>query len=239
MSGEARVSRIGLLMLLLQALSTIIALFVVTNLVVALAGLGAMALALATFSGMLTAVLVATVWLRRDGLAWRDLGLGRLSAGDLRRALFTALALIAFYAVFLRLADWAGMPPLDISPITAAVADRESWLVWMILIGWGSAAFGEEMIWRGFFINRLERSTFLARMPANAVIAIQAVVFGLAHFYQGPTGILLSGVAGAILGTIYVRSGYRLWTVILAHGLVDSVALSLAHFGHASLLFGG
>ena len=39
-----------------------------------------------------------------------------------------------------------------------------------------------------------------------------AALFGFGHFYKGPAGILDSGVAGLILGGVYLLSGRCLWT---------------------------
>ena len=65
-----------------------------------------------------------------------------------------------------------------------------------------------------------------------AVILV-SVLFGYGHYYKGPTGILDSGVAGLIPGTAYMVSGRTLWACILAHGLIDTVAVVAAFFGWA------
>jgi uncharacterized protein len=57
------------------------------------------------------------------------------------------------------------------------------------------------------------------------------VLFGLGHYYKGPAGILDSGMAGVILGVAYLMSGRNIWTCVLAHGLIDTFALSAAYLG--------
>jgi membrane protease YdiL (CAAX protease family) len=39
-----------------------------------------------------------------------------------------------------------------------------------------------------------------------------------------------------VFGAIYVRSGRNLLPLILAHGLIETVALTLVYFGHGEML---
>jgi membrane protease YdiL (CAAX protease family) len=63
----------------------------------------------------------------------------------------------------------------------------------------------------------------------NVVLA--SVVFGLAHGYQGRSGIVSTGVVGAVLAWVFVGSGFDLWLAILAHGFVDTVGIALVALG--------
>jgi membrane protease YdiL (CAAX protease family) len=103
-----------------------------------------------------------------------------------------------------------------------------------LLLVWTFAAFGEEIGYRGYLLTRAAdiggRTT-----PAYWIgVVIVAVLFGYGHYYKGPTGILDSGVAGLILGAAYMLSGRNLWTCILAHGFIDTFAVSAAFFGWES-----
>jgi membrane protease YdiL (CAAX protease family) len=60
---------------------------------------------------------------------------------------------------------------------------------------------------------------------------VVAVLFGLAHWYKGPAGVLDSTVSGLILGGFYLLSGRNLWVTILAHGLSDTYALTALFLG--------
>lgn len=70
-----------------------------------------------------------------------------------------------------------GAPPLDVSTLQTVIeGDLVSYLVFLIPITWVSAAIGEELIARGFLLDRFMR---LYR-PRVAVVA-QATIFALAH----------------------------------------------------------
>ncbi|HEX2816696.1 MAG TPA: CPBP family intramembrane glutamic endopeptidase [Phenylobacterium sp.] len=98
---------------------------------------------------------------------------------------------------------------------------------------WTFAAFGEEIGYRGYLMKRAADVFGGTRLAWAAGLVISAVLFGYGHFYKGPAGILDSGVAGLILGGVYLLSGRCLWTCILAHGLIDTIGVVLLFFGLA------
>ena len=80
-----------------------------------------------------------------------------------------------------------------------------------------SAGIVEEIVYRGFLIWWLA-----LLMPMWAAVVVSSVAFGLAHTYQGPSGVLRTGIAGLALGILYVVSG-SIWLPILAHFLADAL----------------
>jgi membrane protease YdiL (CAAX protease family) len=110
---------------------------------------------------------------------------------------------------------------------------RDTWryLLFLIPIGWGTAAFGEEMLYRGFIYTRLVllfRESRVGRMVAGVG---QAALFGAVHLYLGPRGALNAFAIGLLSSAVYELSGRDLWPVIIAHGLTDTVGLTALHFG--------
>jgi uncharacterized protein len=96
---------------------------------------------------------------------------------------------------------------------------------------WIFAGLGEEIAYRGFLLNKL--SDALGRTRAADVLAVigSAVLFGFGHYYKGPAGVLDSGIAGLILGAVYLVSGRNLWACVLTHGFIDTFALLAAYLG--------
>jgi len=58
--------------------------------------------------------------------------------------------------------------------------------------------------------------------------------FGLAHAYQGITGIIDEGLMGFLLGVIYMRTGRNLAVPIIAHGVSDTIDFILIYLGKYS-----
>ena len=78
-----------------------------------------------------------------------------------------------------------------------------------------TAGIVEEIIYRGFVLWYLQH--FMSIWPA---VAVSSIAFGLAHSYQGPGGMLRTGLVGAVLGALFAISG-SIWLPIIVHILID------------------
>ena len=96
---------------------------------------------------------------------------------------------------------------------------------------WVTAGVAEEIIFRGFVLNRLGAVFAGRKNPWVWAVAIQAVIFGLMHLYQGPVGIVATGLSGVLMGTVYVMVGRNLVAIILAHGAWDTAAMVAIYLG--------
>ena len=103
-------------------------------------------------------------------------------------------------------------------------------LVLMLAVSWTTAAFGEEIVFRGFLLNRMSGLPVSAENWPWIALAVQAVLFGAAHAYQGPGGVVVTGALGAVLGALTFISGGDLWPAIIAHGLINTVSLTAIYF---------
>jgi len=86
-----------------------------------------------------------------------------------------------------------------------------------------SAGIWEELLFRGFLI------AWFAHWigPIGGVLAA-AAAFGVAHLYQGPSGVAKTGVAGLIGGFLYLLTG-SLWIPMVLHTAVDLHAGTLGY----------
>ena len=105
--------------------------------------------------------------------------------------------------------------------------------LYLVLI-WTFAAFGEELVYRGYLLTRAAEAGGPSRVAQGAALLAVSVLFGYGHYYKGPAGILASTVSGLVLGGVYWASGRNLWAAILAHGFRDTLALALALLGWSS-----
>lgn len=187
------------------------------------------AFAIPTFISVLVPVLVATLLLHISGQSWRDLG--ATGRGSFFKTLFLGsiltLIVLLLYAVGTSLLSSLGFPSMDVSELSDLISGNIiAYLFWMVFVVWGSAGVGEELIARGFLMNRLEAFFTKSPSPMTLAVVIQAILFGLAHSYQGPIGIILSGSVGLLFGCAYYRFGRNLLILIVAHGLVDTLAIT-------------
>lgn len=87
-----------------------------------------------------------------------------------------------------------------------------------------TAGVCEELVFRGFLIAVL--AAVLPTAPVWVCAMIAAVAFGLAHLYQGASGVVVTFGVGLILGGLYVLTGSLLAPVVV-HALIDLRAISL------------
>jgi len=181
---------------------------------------------------VLLSIAIATAVLRRHGRTWADVGL--TAHPNWRRTLGTALLLLlgtmGVTGILQLLIRSAGVAPPDYSRF-AAIRSNPRLLAMTLAIAWGTAAFGEEMLVRGFLLNRLAEAWGRSRGAWTGALFASSALFGLAHFYQGLSGMLLTGVIGLVFGTVYLAVGRNLWVTILAHGAIDTISLIALYAG--------
>ena len=106
---------------------------------------------------------------------------------------------------------WHQLVPDFSALIPVTMRERLIW-VWVAV----SAGVCEEVVFRGWLLSTLHRF----EIGGAALILTAAVMFGLAHAYQGITGVVATALAGALFSVLYVRTG-SLTVPILLHILVD------------------
>lgn len=173
--------------------------------------------------------------LRRRRSSYSALGMRRphswpATLGWVAAGLVVAVAgSIALGEAIRHLTDWA---PLDVGYIRKSIeGDMVVWAIWMLLVVWGSAAFGEELLSRGFVMDRLHAAFGGGRAALAGAVLVQALIFGLLHAVQGPTGIVITAYVGLVFAGVYLASGRNLWAPILAHGIADTISLTLLYAG--------
>jgi uncharacterized protein len=189
--------------------------------------------------------LLGSISLRVRGLGWRDVGLtlnlkgrapNRESGSDrpINLLIIGVIAGIGMEALEL----FATQPLLtkllnkgpDLHEMQELVG---SWKLLILFLGltWTLAAFGEEMVWRGYVMNRFADLFGRSRAGWIASAILISFLFGLAHFPQGPTGVIENIIDGAILAALYFATGRNLWAPIIAHGIQDTVDVLLIYLG--------
>lgn len=125
-----------------------------------------------------------------------------------------------------------GWPAKDLSRLGDLHGNPEQ-LALLLAIAWTSAAVGEEILFRGYLIPRLQQLFGSGRVALVIAVLGQAFLFALAHASQGPAGALQAGVVALTFGVAFVFTNRSLWSLILAHGLIDTVSLIALYAGHA------
>lgn len=160
----------------------------------------------------------------------RELGLGRPRSivRTLALGVLVGVVMLFFSKLLLTpIAEAITGIPRDLSAFEDVRGNLSVYLVLMPRI-WLGAAICEEIVFRAFLIGRLEAAFGGASRSATAAaVLLSSVLFGFAHTYQGPTGVLITGTLGLIFACIYAYGGRNLWFNIVVHGVYDTLSLGL------------
>ena len=165
---------------------------------------------------LLVGVGCGLVLLRGERLA--DIGLKKPESWMRTFIIGVGLAAIVFIAMYV--SEQAGFRR-DLSKFKDVQGNPELAILGVLyaLIG---AGFYEELTFRGFLMQAL--AMLFGGNRAAWIIAcfVQGALFGLAHAYQNPLGIAITGTLGVLMGLIVLASGRNLWPVIIGHGFFDA-----------------
>lgn len=178
-------------------------------------------------------VLLGWLSLRRRGMGWSDLGLRRpvrwratLAWGFVAGAALQLVSEFVTEPLVERLTGQAA----DLSEFRSLVGNLPASLGMLVLV-WTLAAFGEEMAYRGYMLERAATLGGRSRGAYLAGMMLVSVLFGLGHAYQGVAGVVGSAFSGLYFGGLYLAGGRNLWLPILAHGFSDTLGLALIYGG--------
>jgi len=173
---------------------------------------------------LLVGVGCGLVLLRGERLA--DIGLKRPE--NWTRTLIIGFGLAAVVFVAMYLSERAGFRR-DLGKFKPVEGNLELAVlsVFYALIG---AGFYEEFTFRGFLMQGLAMLFGGSRGAWIGACLVQGALFGLAHTYQNPLGIAITGTLGILMGLLVLASGRNLWAVIIGHGLFDASRFVLFYF---------
>jgi uncharacterized protein len=171
--------------------------------------------------------------LRLRGMRWRDVGFTppRHWRTAFLVGIVAGLCMEASELFFTQplLARWLGKMP-DLSDFADVVGNLKLTLIYLLLT-WILAAFGEELVYRAYLMNRAA-GVFRGTRTAWALsLVVISVVFGCSHIDQGATGMIENIWNGLLLGALYLACGRNLAVPIIAHGVTDTVDMLLMYWG--------
>jgi len=83
----------------------------------------------------------------------------------------------------------------------------------------------EELLDRGFLISWIERTLSSTTVATVLAVVLQAAIFGLRHSYDLLERSVTVALIGLAMGIGYVAFGRNLWSLILAHCLLNTASM--------------
>ena len=185
------------------------------------------------FAAVPISVLLAWWMLALRGEGWSDLGIRQPNP-------YWRLIAVVVVATFVLVAAGTGLRSL-LRDLTGWDVDTSRFdvlrgnlpaLVFGLLLVWTTAAFGEEMVFRGFVmhsLHRLLRDVANNRWAWTFALLVTGLIFGVGHAYQGIAGGILTGVFGVVFGLAYFAGRRNLWSSIITHGVYDTIGFVVVY----------
>ena len=95
-----------------------------------------------------------------------------------------------------------------------------------------TAGICEEILYRGYLMVYITSTIAIESMWPAALLS--SLAFGLGHAYQGPRGVLKTGLFGLAMAGLYLLTG-SIWLLIVLHAVIDLVSGSI---GRAAIAAG-
>jgi membrane protease YdiL (CAAX protease family) len=182
------------------------------------------------------AAVAAVVWLAAPQVSAAQAGLGwphRWPGPLTGAACLVLLAFVLLSTRALRAGALAGPPPGAAGPrprpgegrhseppgqSTVALLPRSRTERRLFAVVGVTAGVCEEWLYRGFFLAVL--AAVVPGTSRGLLVLAAAAAFGLAHLYQGVSGVVTTGVLGGVLAAVYLQTGSLLLPVLL-HAVID------------------
>ncbi len=110
-----------------------------------------------------------------------------------------------------------------------------NYVLW-ILIGFVLGGVLEEVLFRGFLLNRIAKFLGGNMFASITALVVTSAIFGLCHLYQGVSGSISTAFIGFLLGSIYLLSGKNLYYAIFTHGFINFTGLTILYLGKYEFL---
>jgi hypothetical protein len=186
--------------------------------------------------GYLFGILVAFILLWSYHWKWSKFGINPLKWRP------TILSALGYTLAIFILMDVIIQPIVEyfygFTDLSSLEGIRGNMINYLIFIGfmWVVAGFGEEFLYRGFFMKHL--AEVLGNKDRAWLISaiIISSIFGMAHLYQGVSGIITTGMVGFFLSMVFYWNRENLVLPMLVHGFYDMIGITLIFFGKERII---
>jgi membrane protease YdiL (CAAX protease family) len=166
-------------------------------------------------------------------MRWKEIGFERPEswgrAFGVAIAIGLAMEVLELFVTQPLLARWIGKMP-DLSDFADLVGNVKLLLIYLALV-WVLGALGEELVYRGYLMNRIAGLFRNTRAAWTVSLVAVSVAFGCAHLDQGSTGMVENILNGLLLGGLYLACGRNLAVPVIAHAFSDTLDFLLIYLG--------
>jgi membrane protease YdiL (CAAX protease family) len=165
--------------------------------------------------------------LRGSKFDWTRFGIGQKITGKtVLKSAIISLVLFSVFSLFIDpiLEAWLG--EYDLSSIDDIRGNLVGYIALMVIV-WVFAAFGEELLFRGYYMKALAELLGNHNKAWLLSAIITSLYFGISHVYQGLVGVVSVFLWSLTISLIFNKNRNNLLLLVLIHGLYDTVGVTL------------
>ena len=206
-------------------------LFIVTVIIVGLL--------LSIFAGQLGTILfyivvLITLWAKRWD--WKYFGMTRPNwSKTIYKAFLFAIGIFIIFDFLIQPLIEFYLGRIDLTKVSGIEGNLLNYIVF-ILLGWVLGGFCEEIIYRGYVLKRLAIILGDTNKAWLLSAVMASIVFGFAHNYQGPSGIIVTAMIALLFGFIFIFNKNNLIVLVLTHGIYNMIVITLIYLGKARMI---
>ena len=168
-----------------------------------------------------------TLWIRGDNLSALGFSLpSNLGATILQGLGYGFVIYLLSAAIFDPLSEKLTKTTHDHSAFNNIKGNWKAYIQLLVMV-WVFVTIIEEGIYRGFLMTEVSKIVGIGLGSTILNVIFTSIVFGFSHGYQNRSGMLSTGIIGALFGCVFVLSKLNLLVAIFAHGFLDTIALGL------------
>ncbi|WP_299887001.1 type II CAAX endopeptidase family protein [uncultured Lacinutrix sp.] len=151
----------------------------------------------------------------------------RLTKKTVVKALMlSVLILIAYVPVSIIIDQYFG--EADLSSLDDLKHNTVGYILTLIIV-WVFAAFGEELLFRGYYLKWLAELFGDSKTSWFISAIVVTIYFGVSHYYQGISGVLGIIPFAFIYALVFLKNKDNLWLLIFMHGFHDTIGLTFIY----------
>lgn len=180
---------------------------------------------------------VAFLLLKGSKFDWARFGIGQKITGKtIVKSLVIAIILFILLNVFIGpiVQEWFG--DYNLSSIEHIKGNLVGYLIILVVV-WVFAAFGEEFLFRGYYMKALAELLGNNNKAWLLSALITSLYFAISHIYQGIAGVISVFLWSFIVSLLFTKHRTNLLLLVLIHGFYDSIGVTLIFLNMDKVLF--
>ena len=167
---------------------------------------------------------------------WSKFGIGeKITKKTITKSILIALVLFLVFTVIIDPLLQNLLGTYDLSSIDDIRGNFAGYVI-LMLVMWVFAAFGEEILFRGYYMKGLAKLFGNGNKAWMYSAVITSLYFGISHAYQGLIGVVSVFLWSLVISLLFNKNRNNLLPLVLIHGIYDSIGITLIYLNKDTVI---